>query len=194
MSSHSPYQMNSNTFTPKLGVVDIFKDFNLGDQPFDSPLENKCFIFYLLHLSNKYYDLDRLRCDHSYLQDVYNEYLNKLVEFCRPDFPPNIEEEEHVSFDKRELKDITKPVANSFMMYRRNYNKWLEKSGMKISNQQVISSLVSTLWQSESQEVRNYYKEISEKRKKLHRERLLQCVPDDDNETFINYKRQRTTE
>src|SRR5437764_3892892 len=93
-----------------------------------------------------------------------------------------------MTFDKKKPKDITKPVANSFMVYRRLFNKWLEKSDLKISNQQIVSSLVSKLWSSEPLEVKQYYKNISDKRRKLHKERLMQYIPDDVNDILAKRK------
>ena len=94
------------------------------------------------------------------------------------------------------------------MVYRRNFVKYLEKSGIKISNQQIISPLVGRLCGSEAQEVKNYYKKLLDQRKKLRMERLLQYIPnnhnlskrkqspDDDNKNEIstNNKRQYLTE
>src|SRR3954453_16310937 len=114
-----------------MDVSMIFNDYNFDDKPFENPLENICFIYYLFRLNNnKYYDPDRLCNDYSYLQNAYYEYLEHLVEFCRPKFPPDIKVEEHMSFDKSKVKDMAR---NSFMVYRRNFIESLEISGIKIS-------------------------------------------------------------
>src|SRR3954453_1633722 len=149
-----------------MDVSMIFNDYNFDDKPFENPLENICFIYYLFRLNNnKYYDPDRLCNDYSYLQNAYNEYLENLVEFCRPKFPPDIK-----------VEDITKLTGNSFMVYRKNFIEWLEIVGIKISNQQIISSFVSKLWESESNDVKRHYKNISDRRRELHNERLLQYI------------------
>src|SRR5947207_2768633 len=101
----------------------IFKDYNF-DKPFENPLENIFFIYYLRNLSNQSYDFTRLFYDSSYLQNVYHEYLDNLIEFSRPEFPPDINVEE---FDNKKVKDITKPkllnAVNSFILYRQNLIK-----------------------------------------------------------------------
>ena len=69
--------MNSNIHRPKddINQINIFNNFNFDDKPFDNPLENICFFYYLLNLSNQSYDFTRLHYDVSYLQNAYNEYL-----------------------------------------------------------------------------------------------------------------------
>ena len=106
-------------------------------------------------------------------------------------------------------------IKKSYLCFKR-----IEKLGIKISNQQIVSPFVSKLWRSEPQEVRNHYKIISDQRRKLHKDQLMKYIPndvlgkrkqspdddvdddgDDDNETTTNNttnnkhnKRQRLAE
>jgi hypothetical protein len=174
--------------------TDIFK-VKVDEKPLN-PLENIFFMHYLRSLRIESYDFNRLYYDTLYLQRVYQEYLDNLIEYCRPEFPPlYLSVEEHASFDKKKVKYITKSNAeNSFIIYRKYIVKHIERSGIKISEQRIISPLVSKLWGTESQEVKVYYKKVSDKRKKLHVDRLMQYIPnevlgkrksDDDDETLL---------
>ncbi|GBB86584.1 hypothetical protein RclHR1_00130025 [Rhizophagus clarus] len=180
--------------------MEIFGDYNMDDKPFEDPLQNPCFRYYLAYINDSY-DFMKLQNDHSYLQNAYNDYFDKLIEYCRPNFPPYIKVEEYtLSFDeiiknKRKVKDITKRNAgNSFMLYRKYLNKYLENSGINIPMQS-LSSLAGHLWASEQKSVKDYYKKLSDQIKKLHNERLrnlIQSIPnkrkqpsDDDNNEML---------
>jgi hypothetical protein len=183
--------------------MEIFFDYNLDDKPFEDPLQNPYFIYYLVHINDSY-DLTKLRNDDSYLQNAYNDYFDKLIEYCRPNYPPYINVEEYtLSFDeiiksKRKVKDITKKNAgNSFMLYRKYLNKYLETSGLNIP-MQPLSSLAGYLWASEPKVVKDYYKKLSDQIKGLHNERLrnlIQSIPnkrkqpsdDDHNEILVTF-------
>ncbi|POG74200.1 hypothetical protein GLOIN_2v1578498, partial [Rhizophagus irregularis DAOM 181602=DAOM 197198] len=60
---------------------------------------------------------------------------------------------------------------NGFMVYRKTLNKHLEILGVRITMQQ-LSPLAGSLWGSEPEQVKDYYKEVSEKIKKLHNNRV----------------------
>jgi hypothetical protein len=159
--------------------IDIF-NVKVNEEPFGNPLDNIFFTHYLRELRTESYDSNRLYYDNFYLQRVYEEYLDSLVEYCRPEFPPlylNVEED--LTFDKKPVKDITKNTGNSFMIYRQYLVKHIEKTGIKISNQQKISPLASRLWNTEPKEVKAHYKRVSDKRKKLREDRLNQYFPNE---------------
>ncbi|RIA88221.1 hypothetical protein C1645_775546, partial [Glomus cerebriforme] len=186
--------------------MEIFNDYDY-EKPFEGPLQNPCFLYYLSHINDSY-DLMKLHNDHSYLQNAYNDYFDKLIEYCRPNYPPNINVEEYtlgldeIIRNKRKIKDITKKNAgNSFMLYRKYLYKYLETSGINIPMQS-LSSLAGHLWASEPKLVKDYYKKLSDQIKKIHSERLKNLIqnipskrnlsPDDDlyNGVFAKFLQQ----
>ncbi|CAB4387945.1 hypothetical protein RhiirA5_472660 [Rhizophagus irregularis] len=191
--------------------METFDDYNNNsdDKPFEDPLQNPYFRYYLEYINNSY-DFIKLQNDVTYLQNAYNDYFDKLIEYCRPNYPPYINVEEYtLSFDeiiknKRRVKDITKKNAgNSFMLYRKYLYKYLETSGINIPMQS-LSSLAGHLWASEPKFVKDYYKKLSDQIKNLHNERLkdlIQSIPnkrkqpsDDDQFELLYAKFQRLSE
>jgi hypothetical protein len=73
--------------------------------------------------------------------------------------------------------------GNGFMVYRKTLNKHLEILGERITMQQ-LSPLAGLLWSSEPEQVKNYYKELSEKIKKLHNNRVENYIKSNRNENM----------
>ncbi|GBC24079.1 hypothetical protein GLOIN_2v1769791 [Rhizophagus irregularis DAOM 181602=DAOM 197198] len=140
----------------------------------ENPLKNECFLHYLIH-NNVPCDFNRLHNDPSYAQALYGDYFNHLIsEYFRPNFPPIINVEEYVNENEKnkKIKDMSiMNKRNGFMVYRKTLNKHLEILGVRITMQQ-LSPLAGSLWGSEPEQVKDYYKEVSEKIKKLHNNRV----------------------
>lgn len=140
----------------------------------ENPLQNECFLHYLTH-NNVPYDFNRLHNDPSYAQALYDDYFNHLIlEYFRPKFPPIINVEEYVNENEsnKKIKDMSKMnKGNGFTAYRKILNKHLETLGVRITMQQ-LSPLGGSLWNSEPAQVKDYYKELSEKIKKVHNNRV----------------------
>ncbi|GBC02442.1 hypothetical protein RclHR1_04620009 [Rhizophagus clarus] len=153
------------------------------------PLENEYFLFYL---ENNIKDIDyyKLSNDPSYLQDLYNNFFDHLIlEYFRPKFPPEINEEEYTNENEnnKKIKDLSKMnKGNGFIVYRKHLNKHLEALGERTSMQQ-LSSLSSALWKSEPAYVKDYYKGISENIKKLVEKRLHDQLPETYNNDKMNF-------
>ncbi|PKK68966.1 hypothetical protein RhiirC2_712994 [Rhizophagus irregularis] len=73
--------------------------------------------------------------------------------------------------------------GNGFMVYRKTLNKHLEILGERITMQQ-LSPLAGLLWVSEPEQVKNYYKELSEKIKKVHNNRVENYIKNNRNENM----------
>ncbi|RIA99712.1 hypothetical protein C1645_746511 [Glomus cerebriforme] len=193
--------------------IDIFKDYGLelenisfevsleeklenvpckmetNVKPFEDPLNNSYFLHYL-NCNIVSYDHFRLYNDSSYLTTLYLEYLNHLVENCRPDFPPNIKVEEFVDENQnnKKIKDMSKMNGgNSFMVYRKYLKKHLETVGINLP-MQVLSLLSSILWRNESKYVKDHYRELSEQIKKLHSNNLQENIRNNSYKTIRNEK------
>jgi hypothetical protein len=177
------------TFNSDSDNIDIFEDYKLKGKRFNNPLENICFRYYLDNYVDNI-DHDKLYNDPSYLKLLYYKYLNHLVDRVqkfRPNFPPNIDVERYVNENENnsKIKDMSKMNGgNAFMVYRKHLIKHLEKIGESIPMQQ-LSSIAGSLWKSEPQNVKDWYKVLSDEIKKLHNERLKNC---------INNKRKRSSE
>ncbi|RGB35602.1 hypothetical protein C1646_699309 [Rhizophagus diaphanus] len=158
--------------------IDIFENYILEETQFENPLENKFFLYYLTY-NNVPYDDNKLYNDPSYSQALYNDYFDHLIlEFLRPNFPPIINVEEYVNENEKfkKIKDMSKMnKGNGFMVYRKNLNKHLETLGERISMQQ-LSPLAGSLWNSEPENVKDHYKSLSEEIKKLHNNRVENCI------------------
>ncbi|CAB4428759.1 unnamed protein product [Rhizophagus irregularis] len=145
---------------------------------FDNPLQNETFLHYLIH-NNVPCDFNRLYNDPSYAQALYVEYFEHLIFEClRPEYPPIINVEEYVNENEKnkKIKDMSKMnKGNGFMVYRKNLNKHLEMLGERITMQQ-LSPLAGSLWKSEPKQVKDHYKDLSEEIKKLHNNRVENCI------------------
>nr|ANQ33092.1 MATA-HMG [Rhizophagus irregularis] len=154
---------------------------------FDNPLQNETFLHYL-EQNNVPCDFNRLYNDPSYAQALYDNYYNHLIlEYFRPKFPPTINVEEYANENKKnkKIKDMSKMnKGNGFMVYRKNLNKHLEILRERITMQQ-LSPLAGSLWNSEPVQVKEFYKELSEKIKKLHNNRV---------ENYIKNNHKRSSE
>src|SRR5579862_3873536 len=112
-------------------TIDIFGNYNLERKPFEDPLQNIFFKYYLNNII-EFYDHNKLYNDPSYLQFLYDNYFNHLIEFCesrRPKFPPEINVEEYVNDNEnnKKIKDMSKMNGgNSFMVYRKYIKQYLE--------------------------------------------------------------------
>ncbi|CAG8438694.1 uncharacterized protein OCT59_022652 [Rhizophagus irregularis] len=152
----------------------------------ENPLQNECFLHYLIH-NNVPCDFNRLHIDPSYAQALYGDYFNHLIfEYFRPKFPPFINVEEYVSENEKnkKIKDMSKMnKGNGFMVYRKILNKHLEILGERITMQQ-LSPLAGSLWGSEPDQVKEFYKELSEKIKKVHNDRVESYIKNNRNENM----------
>src|SRR5436190_9805856 len=109
--------------------MDLFAEYNL--EPFYNPLDNVFFMQYYLLYINPYYDLNKIYNDQEYLNKAYCEYHEYLIEGCRPNFPPNIDVEAYVEFEKKKTKDIfNMNKGNGFILYRRYIMKSLDSIGI----------------------------------------------------------------
>ncbi|RIA84757.1 hypothetical protein C1645_783462 [Glomus cerebriforme] len=147
--------------------MEIFKNYNLDNQPFKHPLQNPFFRYYLVHI-NQSYDLTKICNDQLYLKNAYDDYFNHLIDECyRPKYPPDIKVEDYVlSFD------------SPFTVYQRYLMKYLEKLEIRLSLLE-LSSLACRLWDSEPQEVIFHYKKLSVQLKILYDERLKKLLSND---------------
>jgi hypothetical protein len=145
-------------------IMEIFKNYNLGNKPFKHPLQNPCFRFYLAYINHSY-DFTKLCNDQLYLQNAYNDYFNHLIDECyRPKFPPDIKVEDYVlSFD------------SAFAVYQRYLIKHLEGLTIKHSLLE-LSSLALHLWSSEPQEVISHYEKLSVRLKIIYDEQLRELL------------------
>ncbi|CAG8554769.1 14571_t:CDS:2 [Ambispora leptoticha] len=77
-------------------------------------------------------------------------------------FPPNITPEETILI--KDGKIPSKP-PNSFIIYRRAFQKECRESGhlLKLN---VVSSMAAESWKDEPLEVKNFYKELAQKKTK----------------------------
>jgi hypothetical protein len=166
--------------------IDIFENYKLEElKPFENPLENIFFLYYLDH-NNVYYDHDKLYNDKTYLQSLYDDYFNHLIcelNIYRPNFPPLIDVKEFVNENK--IKDLSKMNGgNSFIIYRKYLIKHLETIRINIS-MQLLASLATILWKSEPENVKSYYKDLWKEIKNLHDERVKSIIHDKRKQSSV---------
>ncbi|CAI2180363.1 12250_t:CDS:1 [Funneliformis geosporum] len=144
---------------------------------------------------------DKIKMDYNqFLQSAsYLEGISQIIdESYRPNFPPDIIIEEFVTrFDRK--KRISENRGNAFIVYRKYFCRYLERSGIKL-DQKLISPLAGYLWRTESKERKECYKAYSEQINNIYRKQLLgddkinkRQHPDDDDNQPQNHKRRIST-
>src|SRR2546430_579632 len=81
-------------------------------------------------------------------------------------FPPDLSVDDLL--EKSRCNSRPGKIPNCFLCYRISWVEHLKKMGMKLDLSE-ISSFVSRMWQSERQEVKDYYKQLSVDAKRKHR-------------------------
>ena len=127
---------------------DIFKDYGFGDKPFENPLQQNILSKYYLDHNMQSYDYTRLCNNPYYSKALYDNYINHLIEYHRPNYPPDINVEEYVNENEsnKKIKDLGKMnKRNSFMVYQKYLNKHLQRLGINFPMMQ-LSQLASILY------------------------------------------------